>query len=117
MPDRPQNGHPANAPAAAREPNAHLLRRSVPRDKLVLGIVALVGWLLLFSSGLLIESVEYRLVLSPRSVAKQLGTEGMKSVPGFSTTKEGGPAVPDASASGKPVAYSPFYSFFASILC
>jgi hypothetical protein len=117
MPERPHNGHPLNASADSTEPRSVFERRKVPRDKFVLGVVALVSWLLLFSAGLLIETVEYRLVLSPRSVAKQIGVEGMKSVPSHSTTQEGGQAASAASDSGKPATFSPWYSFFASVFC
>src|SRR4051794_39707967 len=83
----------------SKESAQQLERRSVPLDKLIYGIIALSGWILLFAAGLLIETIEYRLVLAPRSVAKQLGIEEMKSVPGqaadnsrASTSPQGGPS-------------------------
>lgn len=54
--------------------------RKVPPHLLKWGLFALVAWMLLFSMGLLIETVEYRILLAPRSVAKQLGVEGRQSL-------------------------------------
>lgn len=69
---------PHGSPPAART----VEKKQVPLDKLILGTAALASWILLFSTGLLIESVEYRLMLSPRSVSKQLGSAELLTVPG-----------------------------------
>jgi hypothetical protein len=64
----------------------HALERTpivkrVPPRLYLLGLVALAGWMMLFAMGLLIETVEYRFLLSPRSVTLQLGREGVKTLP------------------------------------
>jgi hypothetical protein len=92
-------------------------KRTVAPGKMALGIGALAGWVLLFAAGLLIETVEYRLVLAPRSVAKQIGEAeagaitGPQSAPGAATGRSNTPL----SRNSPP--FSPFVSFFASILC
>ena len=92
-------------------------KRDVPRDKLWLSVGALAVWILLFAAGLLIETVEYRLALAPRSVAKQLGPQELKSVPGQNaavalTEEKSQPALTVIWR----VLYS-MYAFFAALVC
>ena len=89
----------------------------MPRDKLILGIAALAIWILLFAAGLLIETVEYRLVLAPRSVGKQLGPEEMKSLPQQVSAGGNAPATVASTSTTGPVQYSAFYAFLASVVC
>lgn len=114
---------------------APLEKREVPRDKLLMGSISLVLWILLFAAGLLIETVEYRLVLAPRSVAKQLGEAEMLTVPGQSaaTVRENAndrkaeaqkpPSDPsvtprhDLSKKTWSAIFAEFQAFFVSIFC
>src|SRR5256885_291667 len=81
MPEHPQNGHSPASPTGQSQLPPPVKEKVVPPDKLLLGAAALAGWVLLFAAGLLIETVEYRLILAPRSVSKQLGLE-LSTVPG-----------------------------------
>lgn len=68
---------PSEAPAGTH-PAVHRRKNSDTRfvaiEKLILGGIALLLWLLLFSAGLLIDTMEARLTLAPHAVARQLGT-------------------------------------------
>ncbi len=50
--------------------------KHIPTRQVVLCVGSLVTWVLLYASGLLLESVEHRVVLAPHMMEKQLGTAG-----------------------------------------
>jgi len=78
----PSHNGNAGQPTRSTDSASLVERRRVPRDKLLLGSAALAAWILFFAAGLLIETVEYRLVLALRSVSKQLGSAELLTVPG-----------------------------------
>jgi len=102
----------------------------VPWPKLVKTFASLTVWVLLFSSGLLIETVEHRYQLAPRSVEKQVGPEGMKSVHGYvppdqpvavakaaETAKSGEDPKPFVSPPTNPSTFASIKSFFVTMVC
>lgn len=50
--------------------------KNIPRKQVVTTVVALAVWLMLYAAGLLLESVEHRIVLAPITMRKQLGDTG-----------------------------------------
>lgn len=50
--------------------------KNIPRKQIVVTVVALVTWLMLYAAGLLLESIEHRIVLAPITMKKQLGEAG-----------------------------------------
>lgn len=56
-------------------PKRHELK-DVPWPQVVMSSVGLVCWILLYAAGLLMESVEERILLAPHTMEKQLGSNG-----------------------------------------
>lgn len=54
--------------------------KNIPTRQVVLCVGSLATWVLLYASGLLLESVEHRVVLAPHMMEKQLGDAGKKIV-------------------------------------
>ncbi len=52
----------------------------MPWSQVVMSAVGLVCWILLYAAGLLLESVEERILLAPHMVEKQLGPNGKELV-------------------------------------
>ncbi len=50
--------------------------KSIPRQQILVTVSALICWILLYSAGLLLESIEHRIVLAPNTMKKQLGEAG-----------------------------------------
>lgn len=50
--------------------------KSIPRRQIVLSVSALGCWIVLYAVGLLLESIEHRIVLAPNTLEKQLGVAG-----------------------------------------
>ena len=50
--------------------------KNIPRKQIVVTVLALVTWLMLYAAGLLLESIEHRIVLAPITMKKQLGDAG-----------------------------------------
>ena len=50
--------------------------KNIPKRQIVVTALALVSWLMLYAVGLLLESVEHRIVLAPVNMKKQLGDAG-----------------------------------------
>lgn len=50
--------------------------KNIPTRQVVLCVGSLAAWVLLYASGLLLESVEHRVVLAPHMMEKQLGDSG-----------------------------------------
>lgn len=50
--------------------------KNIPQRQIVVTVLALVSWLMLYAVGLLLESVEHRIVLAPVNMKKQLGDAG-----------------------------------------
>lgn len=63
---------PTATPPVPTEPRPHELK-DVPWSQVVMSAVGLVCWILLYAAGLLMESVEERILLAPHTMEKQLG--------------------------------------------
>jgi hypothetical protein len=50
--------------------------KNIPRQQIALTVSALGCWLMLYAVGLLLESIEYRILLAPVTMKKQLGDGG-----------------------------------------
>ena len=50
--------------------------KSIPRHQILLTLSAMICWILLYGAGLLLESIEHRIVLAPNTMKKQLGDSG-----------------------------------------
>lgn len=50
--------------------------KNLPRRQVVVSVAALICWVMLYAAGLLLESIEYRIVLAPNTMKKQLGEAG-----------------------------------------
>ena len=50
--------------------------KSIPRQQIVVTVSAMICWILLYGAGLLLESIEHRIVLAPNTMKKQLGEAG-----------------------------------------
>lgn len=66
---------PTATPPAPTAPQPHELK-DVPWPQVVMSSVGLVCWILLYAAGLLMESVEERILLAPHTMEKQLGPNG-----------------------------------------
>lgn len=64
--------------------------KSIPRRQVVLSVTALVFWVLLYTVGLLMESIEQRLMLAPHTLEKQLGVERKPLVDSVKNIKAAG---------------------------
>lgn len=62
-------------PPMPTAPQPHELK-DVPWPQVVMSSVGLVCWILLYAAGLLMESVEERILLAPHTMEKQLGPNG-----------------------------------------
>lgn len=114
MADQASNGSPSSPAAGAASSGSKPRTRRVPGDKLLLGAVALLVWYLIFGAGLLVETVEYRMLLAPRSLGKQLGKE-LVTVPGQSSNADGS----SSTGHAKQLALTGenFQAFVVSLLC
>jgi hypothetical protein len=116
---QPQLEAPANGSSVESQTSVavapRLMKLPVPAPLLLQGIGSLVIWFLLFAAGLLVETVEYRLVLAPRSVRKQLSDSEFKAI------VDGSPLLQYLAASprtpGEPSAFTVTQAFVGSILC
>ncbi len=50
--------------------------KNIPQKQIVVTVLALACWLMLYAVGLLLESIEHRIVLAPITMKKQLGDAG-----------------------------------------
>ncbi|MFM9960241.1 MAG: hypothetical protein ACKV2Q_03335 [Planctomycetaceae bacterium] len=76
--------------------------KNIPVRQVVVCMVSLVAWVLLYAAGLLLESIEQRVVLAPHAMEKQLGKAGEKV---FTKAMANHDVLPDA------------WSFFRALIC